>query len=94
MQERVFVQCLNKEPKIFNCNYGSLIGGAVMATIFGLSKGLLWGIMASFIGFLIGGNIGKQIFLGTLQSKLYWHLPFAKVWLHKNAPSSSNRYEL
>ena len=94
MNQRTFVQCLNMEPKIFNCNYGSLIGGALMAAIFGFGKGLLWGMMASFIGFTVGAAISKQIFLGSLQSKIYWHLPFASIWLHKNVPSSSNRHEL
>ena len=94
MTRREFIDCLNKEPKAFNCNFGSLIGGGVSLALLGFSKGLFWGFGAGFVGFMLGGWISKQWFLGNLQRKIYWALPFADIWLDKNAPHSSRRREL
>jgi hypothetical protein len=94
MSSREFIDCLNKEPKAFNCNYGSLIGGGILLTLLGFSKGLFWGFGGGVAGFVMGGWISRQWFLGNLQRKMYWQLPFANIWLSSNAPSSSNRREL
>jgi hypothetical protein len=34
MGRREFIDCLNNEPKAFNCNLGSLGGGIVMLALF------------------------------------------------------------
>ena len=94
MSKRIFIDCLNKEPKAFNCNFGSLIGGVVNLVLFGFGQGLFWGIGAGAIGFVVGKWISNQWFLGNLQRNIYWQLPFASVWLDKNSPASSNRNEL
>ncbi len=94
MTRRQFIDCLNKEHKAFNCSFGSLIVGGIGLVLFGFGKGLFWGFGASTVGFLVGGWISKQWFLGSLQRKIYWHLPFADIWLDSNIPSSSNRREL
>jgi len=91
MTRRVFIKCLNAEPKIFNCNLGSLIGAVVLLTLFGLSKGLMWGLGGSAIGLTIGGHVSRQWFLGDFQKKLYWHVPYQKLWIDKNVPESHNR---
>ncbi len=94
MSRREFIDCLNKEPKAFNCNFGSLIGGGVMLALLGFSKGLFWGLGAGGAGFLIGGRVSRQWFLGNLQAQIYRQLPFANIWLDKNIPPSSQRKEL
>ena len=94
MSRREFIDCLNSEPKAFNCNFGSLIGGGISLALLGFSKGLFWGFGAGIIGFIIGGWVSRQWFLGNLQRKIYWSLPFASIWLDKNIPPSSNRREL
>ena len=94
MSRREFIDCLNKEPKAFNCNFGSLIGGASMLGLFAFTQGLFWGLGAGAVGFTIGGWVSRQLFLGKLQSSIYWKMPLASIWLDKNAPLSSNRKEL
>lgn len=94
MSRREFIDCLNKEPKAFNCNFGSLIGGLIMTVLLGFSKGFFWGLGAGVVGFIIGGFISRQWFLGNLQRNIYWKLPFANIWLDKNTPPSSGRKEL
>ena len=94
MSKREFIDCLNKEPKAFNCNYGSLIGGISMLALFGFIKGLFWGFGFGAIGFTAGGWISRQWFLGEIQRTIYWKLPLSNVWLDKNTPHSSNRMEL
>lgn len=94
MGRREFIDCLNKEPKAFNCNYGSLIGGISMLGLFGFGKGLFWGLGFGAIGFTAGGWISRQWFLGKLQRAIYWKLPLSNVWLDKNTPHSSTRMEL
>jgi hypothetical protein len=94
MSRREFIDCLNSEPKAFNCNLGSLAGGVVMLVLFGFAKGLFWGLGFGAIGFTVGGWISRQWFLGKLQRTIYWKLPLSKVWLDKNAPLSSTRTEL
>ena len=94
MSRREFIDCLNSEPKAFNCNFGSLIGGGISLALLGFSKGLFWGLGAGVAGFLLGGRLSRQWFLGHLQRKIYWQLPFANIWLDKNIPPSSQRKEL
>lgn len=94
MSRREFIDCLNKEPKIFNCNFGSLACGGILFALFGFSKGLFWGFGVGIVGFVVGGWYSREWFLGNLQRKIYWILPFAKIWLDKNIPSSSERREL
>lgn len=94
MSRREFIDCLNKEPKAFNCNLGSLAGGIIMLGLFGFCKGLFWGLGAGAIGFAVGGFFSKQWFLGNTQRSIYWKLPLAKIWLDKNIPLSSIRAEL
>ena len=91
---RVFIDCLNKEPKAFNCNYGSIAAGVTLLAVFGLGKGLFWGGGAGAIGFVIGGWLSRQWFLGNIQKAMYWKLPFANIWLDTKAPQSSQRREL
>lgn len=94
MRNREFINCLNSELKAFNCNFGSLIGGFIILALLGFSKGLFWGLSGGVIGFITGGWISRQWFLGNLQRKIYGHLPFANIWLDKNTPLSSGRKEL
>ena len=94
MSRREFIDCLNNEPKAFNCNFGSLAVGIVMLALFGFTKGLFWGLGAGAVGFTLGGWLSKQWFLGNLQRSIYWKIPLPKIWLDKNAPLSSNRREL
>lgn len=94
MNRREFIDCLNKEPKAFNCNFGSLIGGVVMLVLFGFTQGFFWGLGVGAIGFTIGGWVSKQWFLGKLQRTIYWRIPLSKIWLDKNTPLSSNRREI
>ena len=88
MARRVFTKCLNQELKIFNFSVGSLIGGGILVVLVGLSKGLMWGMGAGVIGFMIGRWLSKQWFLGQIQRKLYWYLPFEKIFIDKNTPPS------
>ena len=94
MSRREFIDCLNNEPKAFNCNLGSLVGGLVMLGLFGFTQGFFWGLGAGAIGFTVGGWISKQWFLGNLQREIYWQMPLANLWLNKRAPLSSQRREL
>jgi hypothetical protein len=94
MSSRQFIDCLNREPKAFNCNFGSLIGGGIMLVLLGISKGLFWGFGGGAIGFTVGGYLSRQWFLGILQRSMYWYLPFANIWLDRRASLSSERREL
>lgn len=94
MARREFIACLNKQRKIWNYSYGSLIGAVIAAVIFGLPAGFLWGLGAGGVGFTIGGWIDKNLYLGSCQRLMYWVLPYAGDWLSRDIPESSQRYEL
>ena len=91
---RVFIDCLNKEPKAFNCNYGSIFLGTISLALFGFGKGLFWGIGAGAIGFVAGSWLSNRWYLGHIQRIIYWKIPFVQFWLDKNIPASSDRREL
>ena len=94
MAKRVFIPCINKEPKIYNFNYGTIAGAAICLLFVGLSKGLLWGLGAAAIGATIGGWLSKQWYLGKVQQNFYWYLPNAQIWIDKNIPDSSKSHEM
>lgn len=94
MTQRYFIPCLNKQRKLFNFSIGALVGGAVLFAFVGLVKGLLWGVGAGAIGFTVGDWLSTQWFIGGLQRALYWNLPYAKDWLDRNIPESSDSLEL
>jgi hypothetical protein len=48
----------------------------------------MWGMGAGVIGFMIGRWLSRQWFLGQIQCKLYWYLPFEKIFIDKNTPPS------
>lgn len=94
MNQRKFIKCLNKQKKIFNWSIGAVVGGGISLFVFGLAKGLLWGIGASAIGFGFGNWFSSKWHKGNIQRALYWNMPFAKGWLSKNIPESSEIDEL
>ena len=91
MARRKFSTCLNLEPKLYNFSIGAIIGGGVMLSLFGVGKGLMWGLGAGAIGFGVGGYLSKQWFLGQMQRKLYWNMPWADKVVDKNTPPSDLR---
>lgn len=94
MKRRTFIPCLNKQRKIYNFSIGALIGCIVGFVLCGLSKGILWGLGGAALGFSLGNWVAAMWFLGYLQRFLYWNLPYAKDWLSKNIPESSEKEEL
>lgn len=94
MSSRIFIDCLNQEPKAYNCSIASLICGGIMLVFFGAIKGLFWAAGAGAAGFIVGAFLGKEWFAGNLQRNIFWHLPFASIWLENKAPPSSARTEL
>jgi len=94
MKNRTFIPCLNKQRKIYNLNVGSLIGCVVSGALLGMSKGFLWGLGGGAIGFVFGNWISNSLFLGYMQRFIYWNFPYAKEWLSKNIPESSEKEEL
>lgn len=94
MTRRIFIPCLNKEPKLYNFSYGTLIGGALCTIFVGISKGVLWGLGAGGIGAFIGGWISKELYKGNLQRAFYWYFPYSKELIDRNIPDSSNTHEL
>ena len=88
MARRVFTKCLNQELKIFNFSVGSLIGGGILLVLVGLSKGLMWGMGAGVIGFMIGRWLARKWCFGQRQCKPYWYLQFVKIFIDKNTPPS------
>lgn len=94
MNRRIFIPCLNKQPKIYNFNYGTVIG-AIGCTILGwIISGLLVGLIVGGLGSAFGGWLANQIFKGNVQRFLYWHLPYSRDLIDKNIPDSSNSHEL
>ena len=91
MSRREFNTCLNKESKIYNVSYGSLIGAALLMVPVGLIMGMIWGFGGGVLGFGIGRILSKEWQQGNLQRKLYWHLPYGKYWIDKNVPESHHR---
>lgn len=91
MARRRFANCLNQELRAFNCSIGSLIGGGVCFVLFGLAKGIMWGIGFGSMGFMFGKWFSTSWFTGKLQRQLYWHLPWASLWIDKNTPNSHRR---
>jgi len=94
MQRRHFIPCLNKEPKFYNLNYGTIVGGTIFATLAWMAMGFLWGVFAGGIGAAIGSWISREYFKGNLQRAIYWHLPYLRFLVDKNLPDSSNIHEL
>lgn len=94
MKRRTFIPCLNRQRKIYNFSVGSLIGCVIGFVICGLSKGILWGLAGAGIGFSLGNWIAGMVFKGYLQRFLYWNFPYAKDWLGRNVPESSEKEEL
>ena len=94
MSARIFIPCLNKQRKLYNCNIGSLVGSVFSLIIVGGSKGALWGLGAAGIGFALGNWFSNEWYEGGVQRLLYWHLPFANKWLDPNIPESSAINEL
>lgn len=94
MQRRYFIPCLNKEPKFYNFNYGTIAGGAIFGVFVGLAMGFLWAVFAGGIGASIGSWVSKEYFKGNLQRAIYWHLPYLRLLVDKNIPDSSNIHEL
>lgn len=94
MKKRTFSQCLNKQRKFWNFSIGGVVGCASCALIFGLPKGVIWGLAAGAIGFVVGNWISRSLYLGYLQRGMYWYLPYAKIWLSPSIPESSEREEL
>ena len=91
---RKFIDCLNKEPKLFNCNWGALIVGGVLLVVFSFGWGFFYGMGLGIVGFVFGGWLGREWYMGKLQRKLYWNMPYGNIWINKNIPSSSNRREM
>lgn len=91
LQIRVFNTCLNKERKVFNCSFPALIVGGVMLTLTGIRFGIVFGLVAAGVGYLLGTYLGKCWHKGELQRYLYLHLPFARLWLDQVAPDSHLR---
>ena len=91
---RRFIPCLNQQRKIYNYNYGSIIGALFFLVFIAVIKGTLWGLGAAGIGFAVGGWVSNQWHLGNIQRNLYWHLPYAKKWLDGNISESSDINEL
>jgi hypothetical protein len=94
MARRVFIPCLNSERKIYNFRLGSLIGSVFMLIFVGGSLGMLWGLGGAGVGFYFGSWCSKQWYLGNTQKNIYWNLPFAKDWLGREIPESSEKEEL
>jgi hypothetical protein len=91
MARRVFTSCLNQEPKAFNSPIGGIACGGVLLVLFGVGKGLMWGMGGGVAGYTIGSWLSKQWFLGQIQRKLYWYLPGQKLFIDKNIPESHHR---
>ena len=91
---RRFAQCLNKQRKIYNLPYGSLIGASSGLLFGGLVGGMLFAASFGAGGFAFGTWLSDQLFKVGLQRYCYWHLPYASKWIAKNIPDSANRYEL
>ncbi len=94
MKRRTFLLCLNKQRKFYNFSIGGVVGCASCALIFGLPKGVIWGLAAGAIGFVVGNWTSRALYYGDLQRGMYWYLPYAKIWLSPNVPESSEREEL
>lgn len=94
MQRRHFIQCLNKEPKFYNLNYGTIAGGAIFGALAGMAFGIIWAVFAGGVGAAIGSWVSKEYFKGNLQRGIYWHLPSLRFLVDKNLPDSSNIHEL
>lgn len=91
MTKRVFTNCLNTEPKIYNSPVGGIIGCGILLFIFGIWQGLLYGLGGSAIGYIVGCWLSKQWFTGQVQRQIYWYLPGAKTFIDKNIPESCDR---
>lgn len=91
MERIEFNKCLNKETKVWNIPLYSLIGGGLVGIIFCLIKGMLWGIGFGAIGFIFGGWISKQLWLGNFQRWIYWNLPLNPLMVNKFVPPSHQR---
>lgn len=91
MSKKAFVTCLNDEVKIYNFPVMAVVVCAAGFAVVGLFKGLIWGMGAGALGFVLGSWLSKEWHAGDLQRKLYWQLPWQKAWIHKNMPESHHR---
>ena len=91
MYRRKFNNCLNTEAKIFNVSVVSLIFGGVVAVMLGLSKGLLFGFGGGIAGFILGGWVSKEWYLGNIQRKIYWNFAGQKIYIDSNIVESHHR---
>jgi hypothetical protein len=90
--ERVkFSNCLNKEIRFWNIPLGSLIGGGIIGGSCWMTKGIFWFFGGGAAGFLLGGWLMRQWWLGNVQRYLYWNLPSWLITGNKNIPDSSMR---
>lgn len=88
---RIFNKCLNKERKIFNCSILGIGFGVVGLVLVTFKYGIAIGLGGAVIGYFTGTYLGKCLFEGTLQRYLYWHLPYASIWLDRSVPDSHLR---
>jgi hypothetical protein len=91
---REFIDCLNNELKIFNCNFFAIILGVFLFCLFGLLVGLVFAIVFCVLGFFVGNYMGSNWHAGVLQRRLYWCLPYPKIWICNTIPNSCNKYEI
>ena len=94
MSRREFIPCLNRQPKIYNLAMVGVVGGVCGFAVIGLAKGILFGLAGGRVCFAFGSWLSGMMFRGYMQRFLYWNLPFAKEWLCKNIPESSNKEEM
>lgn len=91
MGTKAFITCLNSEAKIYNFPVAGVVLCIGCLVVAGLIKGLMWALGAGALGFVLGSWLSREWHGGNLQRKMYWYLPWQKVFVHKNLPESHYR---
>lgn len=91
MAMKRFVTCLNGEAKIYNFPVMAVVLCIASFAVTGLIKGLMWGMGAGALGFVLGSWLSKEWHAGNLQRKMYWQLPGQKLIVHQNLPEAHHR---
>lgn len=91
MQRRKLNNCLNTEAKIFNVSICSIVLGVGLAIILGLTKGLIYALCAGITGFILGGWISKEWYLGNIQRMIYRNFAGQKIYIDSKIVESHHR---
>jgi hypothetical protein len=88
---KIFCRAYNKEQTIYGLKITGLMfafAGSIIAII---KLGIIWFMIGSIPGYIIGSIISIHIHKGHLQKWLYWNTPLIRFLIGRKLPPSWQR---